>query len=371
LQACDRLPLGEQFVGVHRQDPRGRSPRLFRSLAIAAFACAVASPSPANAQSGTFVTFDFPAGTRVIHPNGINPAGDVTGGYGLGRPPHFHGFLWTPDGTFTTIDVPGATSTFAGAGNAAFAGPSINPEGAVTGFYIDASGETHGFVLATDDTFTTIDAPGGVNGTSFLCCITTAGAVSGTFTDASGVGHGFLRSPGGTFTAFDPPGSTGTSPASINPNGTIVGYYLDANSLQHGFLRAPDGTITTFDVPGAVNGTQPDGINPSGAITGIYYDANFASHGFLRSPDGTFITFDPPGSVDTTAIGINPSGAIVGNYLAITTHGFLRSRDGTFTIIEPPDAVSSAAYVINPAGAIAGEYRDASGVLHGFLFLPQ
>jgi hypothetical protein len=128
--------------------------------------------------------------------------------------------------TFTTFDPPGATST------QAF---SINPAGAITGFYVDASGD-----------------------------------------------HGFLRTRDGTFTTFDPPGATFTFPRSINPAGAITGYYLGADLVNHGFLRARDGSFTTFDSPGAT-GTTPLSINPAGAITGYYFGADFVQHGFLRS----------------------------------------------------------------------------------------
>jgi hypothetical protein len=118
--------------------------------------------------------------------------------------------------------------------------------------------------------------------------------------------HGFLRASNGTFTTFDAPGavcpsffSICTWPASINPQGAITGYYCDAITC-HGFLRGHDGTITTFDPPGS-QFTQGNAINSAGAITGIWYDVNFLGHGFVRTADGTFTTFDAPGSVNGTS----------------------------------------------------------------------
>jgi len=57
------------------------------------------------------------------------------------------------EGTFTTIDVPGALFTSAS---------GINNDGQVVGFYItdDEEGESHGFLL-DEGTFTTIDVPDG------------------------------------------------------------------------------------------------------------------------------------------------------------------------------------------------------------------
>jgi len=53
-----------------------------------------------------------------------------------------HGFQRTTAGKFTTFDVPGA-------GTGAWQGTmpiSISSEGAITGWYIDASGVNHGFI---------------------------------------------------------------------------------------------------------------------------------------------------------------------------------------------------------------------------------
>ena len=94
-----------------------------------------------------------------------------------------HGYL-RYHGTFTTIDFPGATSTFAGANN---------PEGDIVGEY----------------------------------------------NDTAGVGHSFLLS-NGVFTSFDPPGTVGFSDAAgINPGGIIVGLYFDSAVNEHGYIRTP------------------------------------------------------------------------------------------------------------------------------------
>src|SRR5437667_4125342 len=63
--------------------------------------------------------------------------------------------------TFTTFDAPGA-----GTGNAqgTFA-VSINPAGAITGYYADANSVFHGFLRASDSNMTTFDAPGAGAGT--------------------------------------------------------------------------------------------------------------------------------------------------------------------------------------------------------------
>ncbi len=331
---------------------------------------AAAKAGTFTTNAGTFTTFDIP-GAVAYNEFGINPAGAIAGSY---FDANFvgHGFLRS-GGTITSFDPPGSTSTVVGPEGEPFAGPPINPAGAISGEYFDMSGTAHGFLRAPDGTFTTFDAPGAVNGTEFPCCITPGGTIAGISVDANFVGHGFLRAADGTFTAFDPPGSTFTAPSGINPLGAISGVYFDASGVEHGFLRTSGGTITAFDAPGAVNGTQPNGINPAGAIVGIAIDANFVGHGFLRAADGTFTAFDPPGSTafGTTAIGITPVGSIFGEYFdGIMFHGFLRAPDGTFTTVDPPGSAATFPSGINPAGAITGFYFDASGAAHGFLRSP-
>jgi len=242
------------------------------------------SKTPLTAPQPTFVTFDPPGGpARDMLPSGINPAGAITGTYITGSSNlEFHGFLREPNGTFTTIDPPGSTGAWIGF-FFGLVGPPINPAGAITGTYFDASGVQHGFLRAPDGTFTTFDVPGDVNGIDPQG-INAAGAITGFYFDASGAVHGFLRAPDGTFTTFDVPGAVGlTAAEGINLGGTIAGFYADASFVFHGFLRAPDGTITTIDPPGSA-ATFPAVINPAGVITGDYFDASGATHGFLRIP---------------------------------------------------------------------------------------
>src|SRR5436309_1119905 len=195
--------------------------------------------------------------------------------------------------TFTTFDVPGA-STGSGQGTLA---TSINPAGVITGYYLDASGAFHGFLRAPDGSVTTFDAPGAGAGTdlrqgTFPKSINPSGAITGYYIDAGNVIHGFLRAPDGALTTFDAPGAgafLGTFAVSINPAGAVAGYYIEYDSVQrssktHGLLRDRGRALTVFDAPGSQGlFTFPLSINPAGAITGYYADANSVFHGFLRS----------------------------------------------------------------------------------------
>jgi len=156
-----------------------------------------------------------------------------------------HGFLRAKEGSITTFDVPGAIGTVAW---------SINPAGAIAGFYLDASVVLHGFLRAPDGSITTFDAPD-----------------AGT-----GFGQGTVMA---TVDGLNPEGAT--SLAYVN-----TGSIFSGTAVIHGAVRAADGTITEFDVPGAGTGpgqgTNPGGINAAATITGSYIDASGVLHGFLR-----------------------------------------------------------------------------------------
>jgi len=269
--------------------------------------------------------------------------------------------------TFTTIDVPAATGE---TGTKAF---GINDGGQIVGVFESTPGVNHAFVRDAEGTFTTIDAPGATSDTEAEG-INNAGQIVGGFGDASG-NHGFLRDAGGTFTTIDVPDATYTWAYGINGAGQVVGFFFPPYpSNGHGFLRDTGGTFTTIDVPGATGDTEAHGINNTGQIVGTFKDAS-GTHGFLRDPGGTFTAIDVPGATNTWAYGINDAGQIVGTFTdAGGTHGFLRdAHTGTFTTIDVPGAYYiNQAYGINGAGKIVGVFVDPNNLQnHGFLALPN
>ena len=74
-----------------------------------------------------------------------------------------------------------------------------------------------------DLVYTTIDVPGATSTSAFG--ISDSGNVAGGYTDSSGVSHGFLMT-GSTVTTVDYPGAGGTThPYSANDSGEVVGIY--------------------------------------------------------------------------------------------------------------------------------------------------
>ena len=170
---------------------------------------------------------------------------------------------------------------------------------------------------AEPGTFTTIDFPGA--SLTFASRINSGGDIVGRYITA-GATHGFLLS-GGEFTSIDFPGASFTTANGINPGGDIVGRYIGAG-VQHGYLLSGD-EFTSFDFPGA-SSTEAFGINPRADIVGEYSSAG-VTHGFLLS-GGEFTTIDFPGASSTRASNVSPQGDIVGFFVSAgVTHGFLLS----------------------------------------------
>ena len=374
--------------------------RAFMVLSIVVFTGLTVSA--ALAQNPSIASFDAPGADlnpgdyNGTYPSGINAWGTITGSY-QDTNSVFHGFLRSPDGKFTTFEVPGAgTSPYDGTSPSA-----INDLAAITGNYWDAKGFSHGFLLSRDGIFTTFDVPGAGGYGTTPRAFNLEGAVVGTYTDSKYSFRAFLRSPDGKFTTWIGPdackgngseGCYGSGASNINAFGTIAGGFEDnsGNFVHHSFVRNAEGKLETFDVPDAGTGSYQGtgcpgcnvGLNQLGAIAGIYSDANSVNHGFLRSPDGKFTTFDAPGagtgSYEGTGcssdcpVSLNDWGTIAGIYIDANyvLHGYLRSPVGKIVTVDPVGSTYTFLDGINDLGAITGYYVDANNVYHGFLTVP-
>ena len=358
-----------------------------------------------SAQEVRIITFDAPgADTKAgdyngTYPSGINALGVIAGSY-QSADTVFHGFLRSRGGKFITFQAPGADTT-AGSFDGTYPS-SINDLGAITGYYWDANGFSHGFLLSPDGNFTTFDVPGAGGYGTTPKAINFEGAVAGVYTDSNYTFRAFLRSPDGTFTTWIGPyactgngseGCFGSGASNINAFGTVAGGFEDnsGNFVHHGFVRNAEGKLKMFDVPSAGTGSYQGtgcpgcnvGLNQFGAIAGIYSDTNSVNHGYLRSPDGKFTTFDAPGAgtgsyqgtgcFSDCPVSLNDWGAITGIYIDANSvlHGYLRSPEGKIVTVDPVGSTYTFPDGINDFGSITGYYIDANGVYHGFLRLVE
>jgi uncharacterized membrane protein len=138
------------------------------------------------------------------------------------------------------------------------------------------------------------------------------------------VDHGYLIATDATFTTIDFLGTFETQLSGINPAGEIVGSYSEQGGATLGFVRDRHGNFMTIDVSGAEAETNANDISAGGEIVGQYQDANGVDHGFLMTRSGAFFTIDYPGAVTTSLHGINAVGEMVGEYRDQTgLHGFV------------------------------------------------
>jgi len=239
--------------------------------------------------NGKVVSFDVAGDYYGAYPEAINQEGTVTGSY-WDVNVVAHGFVRTSNGTVTTFDAPGAVYETAPL--------TINPDGSIAGTYQDGAGAWHGFVRDRNGEITTFDVPGGVNTGEGAFSggpavnMNPEGEVTGSYLQLPSTYLGFLRHRDGTFDTFYaanyPPCCIWTFPTAINADETIAGYQNDGNSINHGFVRTRDGDVTLFDVPGAgtgyFQGTVVIGMTAGRVIAGFYTDNAGLSHGFLRIP---------------------------------------------------------------------------------------
>jgi hypothetical protein len=328
----------------------------------------------APAGRGSFVTVDPPGSTSTA-PSAITPDGTIAGYYSDTGGVQ-HGFLRTPGGSFTTVDPPGSTLTYIN---------SVAPSGEIVGVYCDTAycasqggfAQNHGFVLASNGTFTRFDAPGGGQIHPLIYTlgpppsINPVGAIAGTYLDASGNEHGFLRAKNGAWTTIDVPGAGFTTGLAINPSGAIVGDSCGQTACYTGYVRFPDGSFTAIPNP-CGSGSSAIAINPASVVAGALTDPTNCRtlHGYVRFPAGAMTIFDAPQPFTypyTAPLAINPAGTITGQG---GNNTFVRTSDGTITTFGVAGSYVTVPTAINPAGAIVGVYYDANIVQHGYLLLP-
>ena len=264
-----------------------------------------------------------------------------------------------------TIDYPGAVSTFA---------YGINPAGDIVGGYTDTGGQKHGFVLRNGN-FISFDWPGSTWTEGWG--INPQGDIAGQYgwvENGLNTVHGFLLRDGNLY-PVDVPGQPNTMPVKISPEGTIVGCYHVGNPNGSTILDTMYGVV--LDGAGvtshSMNRTMNNGVNPAGDVVGFYYSptTNRPEWSYLIR-DGVMTWFQFPGSFATLAWDINPRGTIVGVHRTSLTgplpqfHGFVM-EDGEMTSFDVPGATETRAYGVSATGDVVGYYRGSTGAAHGFL----
>lgn len=270
---------------------------------------------------------------------------------------------------FITIQVPESAGAYAF---------NVNDGRLVTGDYVDASGNWHGFVWH-DGSVETLDHPRSLD--TLPSATNNLGAAAGVYGDST-TGHAAIYSlPTGTWTTLpDIAGMPINYGTGINDLGVAVGFAgsgsLDnfAYSCSVSWIWDPLKSVYSFfTVPGAASDSCANGINDQGQLVGGYLDANGLVHGFLKDGE-SYTTFEVPGTGNSTGANqINNKGEIAGGWNDASgySHGYVRSADGQFTIVDVPGTSNSASYGINDLGDVCGYYLDSSGVAHAYVALKR
>jgi hypothetical protein len=218
---------------------------------------------------------------------GINNPRTVVGDYSTSDG-NLHGFFLS-GGTYTGFDVPGAVFTTVLA---------INNSGDLAGAFSDSSGILQAFV-SVGGTLTSFSVPTAA-ATLAYDINDSKQLLVGYYVDASGITHGYYRdSAGALHFPVDPPASVGTILFGDNNRNWVVGRYSDAAGVTHGLFFVPPNNFFTFDFPGSTF-TSLNGISSQGNITGRYVDASGIAHGFIARVRGT-----PPTGKEAEAMNPN------------------------------------------------------------------
>lgn len=265
--------------------------------------------SELHATEYTFQTISYPDATYTAF-HGINDHGDIVGITATGPRQLIVGSFVLKNGTYQTVFVPGSapyeTDAF-----------GINNAGTIVGSYtVDCFCVLqHGFVKIKNrkQIYTDIVLPFPEVTRTLPFAINNWGWIAGDY-DAHPpfTGQCGFVIENGAYHSITVAGSTGTSVNGINDNGQIVGYWFSSDGLTRGFVGHFNDEFTDLVAPGAVS-TFALAINNAGHVVGMSVDSLFNNTGWLY--DGTnFHTITVPGGRQTTPLGINKNGVIVGYY---------------------------------------------------------
>lgn len=215
-------------------------------------------------------------------------------------------------------------------------------------------------VALAQGTYTQIDYPGAV--LSVAEGIDTAGDITGWYLDSSGLAQGFLLTDG-VFTVIDKPGSLDTYLFGINDVGQVVGTTHEGTGFVYDLQTQ---TFSPIKYPGA-GFTSAISINNTGTIVG-QFDNHSDLQGF-QFDGSTYSKIMPKGGNDTYVGGITAAGEIVGTTSTSSGTVNFALSGGKFRQITIPNAPTAEVLGINPLGtALTGSYEPVAGTAAGFVY---
>jgi len=318
-------------------------------------------------------------------------------------------------------EIPDASLTTASNFNGAFNVSVASASGSIylAGTYLDANSVAHGFIRNPAGTFTTVNITGAstsANGGTAIEAVDAAGNAGGAYVDSNMAVHSFLRTAAGTTVPCTVSGAgTGTLqgvipftfPMHFDTAGDLFGFYLDSTNSARAFKCTKAGVVTTFAAPGAastlaaqarikalihglggvksntgkhsVAGRTLTMVHALSLISGksLVSSSNKISVQSKAAPMADFSggIFDGTNTyLGTIPFAVNAGGKLVGSYIdgELVLHGFSRTSSGGINTFDAPAAGTALAmgtlgFAINDSGTIAGTYIDSNLAFHGYI----
>ena len=187
----------------------------------------VVDPGPQTGyilDSGVYTTLSLP-GSAETYLRAISPGGRYVTGYAITGAGQIQSFVYDRNNsTFTILTTSNQLTIAQGVTDAGVVVGNLRSGAQRDGFIYDAGVLSFSHQLGALDT----DYRG----------INESGLIDGFYVDATGTTHGLLGAPG-SFVTFDVAGAAGTNLEGINNAGWLAGIYGDANGVSHAFLATP------------------------------------------------------------------------------------------------------------------------------------
>lgn len=284
------------------------------AIALAMPAAAVEQESPIGFRP-SFFKLDNKGDANFNQLLGINDHEIIVGYFGDGSVVPNNGYVLVPNTHYSPENFAGTPPKGLKITQTQAIGINNNEVPVIVGFWQDQNGVQYGF-SDVKGVFTTILDPKGPKGKNQnLLGVNNNNLAAGFWTDAAGNTHGFvvdLTTSPLKFTAVAPAlfkGAFASQASGINDNNIVCGFFVTgttANPVDHGFFGPLGGPYKTFDV--TINGvtaasTQAFGCSNS-YIVGSFVDKGGATHGFTFN-GASFVQYDAPGSSQTPAFGVS------------------------------------------------------------------
>jgi hypothetical protein len=168
--------------------------------------------------SGQFITLAYP-GASMTQALGVNDFREVVGVYtvGSGSTAVMHGFTWTSERGFRTVDDPQGTGTTTING--------VNDQGDLVGFYVDGAGNTDGFAAVPSDQDPLPGLIGGATPTPSM-------SPSSSSTPSTSPSSSMSPTPSTSPSSSMPSSSTSPTPSTSPTGGTTPSQSPTPNPLQ-------------------------------------------------------------------------------------------------------------------------------------------